>query len=157
VVRDRAAFWAALAEDQDRPMLVDVPVVAVPVGASAEDVAVCVDTLLDNVFTHTPEGALIAVELTALPSGGARLTVADSGPGFPDPALAAERGVGTGRYSTGLGLDIARRAAAGSGGVLALGASRHGGASVAVEFGPPRDESGGVGGGRRRRAPRRSR
>ncbi|MEY9931418.1 signal transduction histidine kinase [Catenulispora sp. GP43] len=137
VVAERAAFWAALAEDQDRRMLVDVPPTAVPVGATADDVAVCVDTLLDNVFTHTPEGTLMAVELVATGAGGARLTVADAGPGFPDATAAARRGTGSRPHSTGLGLDIARRVAVGTGGTLVLGASRFGGAAVIAEFGPP--------------------
>lgn len=140
VVAERAAFWAALAEDHARPMRVAVPAAAVPVGATAQDVTVCVDTLLDNVFTHTPEGTAMAVELTACASGGARLTVADAGTGFPDPAAAVERGAGTRARSTGLGLDIARRVAAGSGGALLLGASRLGGAAVTVEFGPPHQD-----------------
>jgi signal transduction histidine kinase len=141
VVADRAAFWAALAEDQDRRMFVDVPSGAVPVGAAADDVAVCVDTLLDNVFTHTPDGTPMSVELTGAASGGARLTVADSGPGFPDAAAAAERGVGTRPHSTGLGLDIARRVATGSGGTLVLDTSPSGGAAVIVEFGAARDDA----------------
>jgi signal transduction histidine kinase len=140
VVAERAAFWAALAEDQRRPMLVAVPSGPVPVGAAADDLAVCVDTLLDNVFTHTPEGTPMAVQLSTTARGGARLTVADSGPGFPDPAAAAERGAGTAPHSTGLGLDIARRVAVGSGGTLVLTASQYGGAAVLVEFGPPHDD-----------------
>lgn len=142
VVAERAAFWAALAEDQGRVMRVAVPAGAVPVRARVDDVAVCVDTLLDNVFTHTPEGTAMSVELAVAESGGARLTVADSGPGFPDPAAAAERGAGTGLHSTGLGLDIARRVAAGSGGSLAVGASVSGGAAVVAAFGPPADDGG---------------
>jgi signal transduction histidine kinase len=130
-----------LAEDQDRRMFVDVPSGAVPVGAAADDVAVCVDTLLDNVFTHTPDGTPMSVELTGAASGGARLTVADSGPGFPDAAAAAERGVGTRPHSTGLGLDIARRVATGSGGTLVLDTSPSGGAAVIVEFGAARDDA----------------
>ena len=141
VVAERAAFWSALAEDQGRRIAVDVPFVAVPVGASADDVTVCVDTLLDNVFTHTPEGTAMAVELTAAASGGARLIVADAGAGFPDAAAAVERGTGARVHSPGLGLDIARRVAAGSGGTLTLGVSRFGGAAVVVEFGPPRHEA----------------
>ena len=156
VVADRAAFWAALAEDQSRRMFVDVPSAPVLVGATADDVAVCVDTLLDNVFTHTPEGTPMGVQLTGTASGGARLTVADSGPGFPDAAAAAERGVGTRPHSTGLGLDIARRVATKSGGTLVLGTSSSGGAAVIVEFGAARDDAAPV---RRqgRRARRRSR
>lgn len=137
VVRDRAAFWSALAEEQDRMMRVDVPDRPLWVGAAADDLAVCVDTLLDNVFTHTEEGTPFAVRLAPAPGGGASLTVADSGPGFPD-ASALERGVSTGPRSTGLGLDIAARVATGSGGTLTLTASVSGGAAAVVEWGPPR-------------------
>jgi signal transduction histidine kinase len=61
-----------------------------------------------------------------------RLTVEDEGPGIP----AAEAGPGLGgRRSTGLGLDIVRRAAAGTGGTLVVGNGVTGGARVDVEFG----------------------
>lgn len=85
-----------------------------------------------------------AVTLSTAAVGGARLIGADSGPGFPDPATAPERGAGTRTHSTGLGLDVAGRVAAGSGGTLVLSASRYGGAAVVVDFGPPRDEAGAV-------------
>ena len=139
VVRDRAGFWSALAEDQDRPMTMDVPAAAVLVGVSEDDLAVCVDTLLDNVFAHTAEGVPFTVRLTATPGGGGVLTVADAGPGFTDPVQAASRGAGSGSgRSTGLGLDIARRTAELSGGALTLARSPSGGAAVVVELGPPR-------------------
>lgn len=137
VVRDRAAFWSALAEEQDRMMSLDVPGRPLWVGVTADDLAVCVDTLLDNVFTHTEEGTPFAVRLAAMAGGGASLTVADSGPGFPDGS-ALERGVTSGPKSTGLGLDIAARVAVRSGGTLTLTASVSGGAAAVVELGPPR-------------------
>ncbi|MEY9855049.1 signal transduction histidine kinase [Catenulispora sp. GAS73] len=140
VVRDRAAFWAALAEDQDRLMRVDVPSRALPVAATADDLTVCLDTLLDNVFTHTSDGTPFTVTLTPSSSGGGVLTVADAGPGFP-ATQAPGRGIGTGPHSTGLGLDIARRVAAASGGTLTLADSLSGGAAVVVELGPPNDGS----------------
>jgi signal transduction histidine kinase len=73
--------------------------------------------------------------------GGATLTIADSGPGFPHSS-ALERGVSSGPRSTGLGLDIAARVAARSGGTLTLTASVSGGAAAVVELGAPRPAEG---------------
>lgn len=137
VVEERAAFWSALAEEQDRPMRLDIPGRPVWVGAAADDLAACVDTLLDNVFTHTEEGTPFTIRLVPMQGGGASLTVADAGPGFPD-ASAVERGMSTSAGSTGLGLDIAARVATQSGGTLTLTASASGGAAAVVELGPPR-------------------
>ena len=143
VVRERAVFWSALAEEQGRPMAIDVPAVPIPVATSADELAVCVDTLLDNVFTHTAEGVPFTVRLSELRGGGGCLIVADAGPGFSDPDQALRGATaGTGR-STGLGLDIARRTAESSGGAFTLARSPAGGAAVVVELGPP---SGGVSG-----------
>ncbi|GAA1990165.1 HAMP domain-containing sensor histidine kinase [Catenulispora subtropica] len=141
VVRDRTTFWSALAEEQDRLMHVDLPPQPVWVAATPEDVSECVDTLLDNVFTHTDEGTPFTVRLIAATDGGATLTIADSGPGFPDPS-AVVRGTSTRLRSTGLGLDIATRVATRSGGTLTVTASTSGGAAVVVEFGPPRGDAG---------------
>ena len=148
VVRDRTAFWSVLAEEQNRLMRVDVPGYPVWVGATPEDVGECVDTLLDNVFTHTREGTHFTVRLMALPGAGATLTIADSGPGFPDPSTIG-RGTTSRSRSTGLGLDIATRVAMSSGGVLTLATSTSGGAAVVVEFGPAKAADGAP-----RRAPR---
>ncbi|MGH3374157.1 MAG: sensor histidine kinase, partial [Actinoallomurus sp.] len=133
VVGDRVRFWTVLAEDQDRPLTVPGPDgPPLPVAVSGEDLATCVDALLGNVFAHTPEGTAIAVGLEARSGGGARLTVADAGPGFgtADPL---ERGV-SGAGSSGLGLDIVRRTAESSGGSLSIGRSESGGALVTVEL-----------------------
>ena len=51
-----AMFWQPLAEDQDRPMTVEVVPGPVLVRASAEGLAACTDILLENVFSHTAEG-----------------------------------------------------------------------------------------------------
>jgi signal transduction histidine kinase len=135
VVGDRAAFWWALAEDQDRPMTVEVDPGPVLVRVSREDLAAMTDILLENVFSHTDEGVTFAVRLTRRPGGGAWLVVADDGPGFPDQDP-TQRGL-SGGGSTGLGLDIARRIAEASGGSLTVGASSSGGGAVTAALGAP--------------------
>jgi len=134
VVAERAAFWRPLAEDTDRAMTVDLAGGPVPVRASGEDLAACLDILLENVFAHTPEGAALAIRLSHRAGGGAWLVVADDGSGFPHAGL-TERGRSSGG-STGLGLDIARRIAEASGGTLTIGQSASGGGSVTVGLGP---------------------
>jgi len=135
VIAERTAFWRPLAEDQDRRMSVEVTAESAVVQVSREDLAACADVLLENVFTHTPEGAGLAVRLSQRVGGGAWLVVADDGPGFP-PGGPLRRGV-SGGGSTGLGLDIARRVAEESGGALTIGRSASGGGCVTLCFGPP--------------------
>jgi signal transduction histidine kinase len=134
VVAARTEFWRPLAEDQYRRMTVDLPGLRMPVLVSAQDMAACLDVLLENVFSHTPEGTSFSVRVSARARGGAWLVVSDDGPGFnhPDPA---RRGLSSGG-STGLGLDIVQRVAEASGGTLTLGRSPAGGAAVTVGLGP---------------------
>ena len=134
VVAARTAFWRPLAEDQYRRMSVDLPPWRMPVLVSAQDMAACLDVLLENVFAHTPEGTAFSVRVSARARGGAWLVVSDDGPGFshPDPA---RRGLSSGG-STGLGLDIVQRVAEASGGTMTLGRSAAGGAAVTVGLGP---------------------
>jgi signal transduction histidine kinase len=134
VVAARTEFWRPLAEDQYRRMTVDLPGWRMPVLVPAQDMAACLDVLLENVFAHTPEGTAFSVRVSARARGGAWLVVSDDGPGFnhPDPA---RRGLSSGG-STGLGLDIVQRVAEASGGTLTLGRSPAGGAAVTVGLGP---------------------
>ncbi|MBO4208661.1 sensor histidine kinase [Micromonospora echinofusca] len=134
VVGERVAFWSVLAEDTGRTVTLDLADGPLPVPVAADDLAAGVDALLANVFAHTPDGTAFRVRLTRQ-GGGAVLTVADEGPGIP-PGL-VRRGV-SGNDSTGLGLDIARRAAQASGGRLELGGRVGGGAVVRLHLGPPR-------------------
>ena len=140
VIADRCAFWEALAVDQRRPMRVQIAERRVPVGLSEGDLRTCLDALLGNVFAHTPEGTSFSVTVETRPDGGARIVVEDAGPGFPATGDAIRRGA-SGAGSSGLGLDIARRAARSSGGDLHLGATGAGGARVIVDLGPPRDSA----------------
>jgi signal transduction histidine kinase len=137
VVQERGRFWSALAEEQQRPMAVQVVSGPLLVRVGTEDLAAAVDVLLDNVFAHTPDGTAFAVELIARPAGGALLVVDDAGPGLPGPL---RRGASTGD-STGLGLDIARRTAVASGGTLTTQSAPMGGARVRLELGPPLEQA----------------
>ncbi|MDH2429592.1 HAMP domain-containing sensor histidine kinase [Sphaerisporangium sp. TRM90804] len=135
VVAERLDHWSMLARDQGRAVERDLASAPLRVGLAQETLVTCVDALLENVFAHTPEGTALAVHLSGRPEGGAVLQVTDRGPGFThhDPS---ERGV-SGGSSTGLGLDIVRRAARRAGGSLTLGSAPGGGARVTVELGPP--------------------
>ncbi|WP_422752035.1 ATP-binding protein [Micromonospora sp. WMMD708] len=134
IVGERVAFWAVLAEDTGRTVDLDLAAGPLPVGVPADELAAAVDALLGNVFAHTPEGTGFTVRLTREATGAA-LTVRDAGPGIP--AVLVERGASQ-AGSTGLGLDIARRAAQASGGRLDLGSGAQGGAVVTLWLGPPR-------------------
>jgi signal transduction histidine kinase len=132
VVGERVAFWSALADEQERATEVELPQSPLPVRASAEDLAAAIDALLENVIAHTPEGTAFSVRLDAA-DDGAVLEVADAGPGLPGDALVRGR---SDRGSTGLGLDIARRCAEGSGGSMTLGRSTTGGALITLHLHP---------------------
>ena len=134
VVGERAAYWRALAEDQERWMTVELPPFALPVRVAEQDLAACVDILLENVFAHTADGTAFSVRASPRTAGGAWIVVSDNGPGFSNPD-SSRRGLSS-AGSTGLGLDIARRIAEGSGGTLTLGRSPGGGGAVTIGLGP---------------------
>ena len=125
VVRDRVAFWSPLAEDQGRPLRVDLAAERVLVPLAAEDLTDLVDVLVDNVFAHTPERTGFEVRLQA-DRAEARLVVVDHGSGI-DGSPGGDR-----PGSTGLGLDIARRTARDAGGRLHLASDPGAGTTVVV-------------------------
>jgi signal transduction histidine kinase len=135
VVGDRVRFWSVLAEEEQRPVTIEVSPVPLAVRVAAGDLAAAVDALLGNVFAHTPEGTGLAVRVRPRAGGGAVVVVSDEGPGLPLADAALERGR-SGAGSTGLGLDIARRTAEASGGALGL-TSSPAGTDVTLELGPP--------------------
>jgi len=108
----------------------------VVVACTATDLAATVDALLGNVFAHTPSGCAFAISLEAA-GEQVVLTVSDEGPGWR-LAHAETRGR-SGAGSTGLGLDIARRTAAASGGSLEREQGPTGGAVVTVHLGRAHD------------------
>ncbi|GAA1887277.1 sensor histidine kinase [Asanoa iriomotensis] len=122
VVRDRVEFWSVLAEDTGRELRLSLADGPLPVAVAADELAAAVDALLGNVFAHTPDGTPFAVSLSA----DGVLVVSDAGPGLADAAVS--RGVSQGA-GTGLGLDIARRAA---GGALEISDNPGGGAVVTL-------------------------
>jgi LPXTG-motif cell wall-anchored protein len=133
VCAERVAFWSALAQDAGRPVDRRLPVGQIRVRASEADLAAALDALLENVFTHTPDGTPMCVEVSRLPDGGGRVVISDGGPGLN--AVAAGRGVSA-VGSTGLGMDIARRTAESAGGAMRTGTSALGGAAVELTFRP---------------------
>ncbi len=137
VVAERVAFWSALAEEENRVSHVVLPSGPLPVRLDDDDLSVCVDALLGNVFAHTPEGCDFAVILVARPGGGVWLTISDDGPGLPDPPALARGRSGAG--STGLGLDIVRRTIVEAGGTVTWGNRPAGGAMVRVDLVAPSD------------------
>jgi signal transduction histidine kinase len=135
VVRHQVAYWSVLAQDQDRQVTAQVPTAEVPVGASAEDLAVVVDTLIENIFSHTQPGTGFRIEVVTVDSQPL-LIVTDDGPGLGS-AESVQRG-DSGSGSTGLGLDIVRRMAERSGGRLTiLEPSEGSGSRIEVRFGRP--------------------
>jgi signal transduction histidine kinase len=129
----RAGFWQVLADEQGRRAHLTVPAGPVWVSLTEDELGAALDTLLENVFTHTPPGTAYAVAVTAPDPTHSLLVVEDEGPGFPHHGV-AERGASE-AGSSGLGLDIARRAARHTGGELTLADRPGGGARVEVRFG----------------------
>lgn len=132
VARDRLAYWAALAEDDGRAWSSALPDAAHTVQLADEELRAAIDALLGNVFAHTPDGTAYRVSVTA-DDGNVVLAVDDAGPGITRPDEMTARGH-AGGPSTGLGLDIARRAAEAAGGTLTVGASQLGGARVELRM-----------------------
>ncbi len=132
VVRDRLVFWSALADDQDRPWTVRGADKPAQVPLARADLTAALDALLGNVFRYTPEGTRFAVTLVHQADLVA-LVVEDAGPGIANTEHALRRGA-SGGGSTGLGLDIARRAAESTGGSLHVDRGPLGGARVQLRL-----------------------
>ncbi|MDH3425140.1 MAG: HAMP domain-containing histidine kinase [Acidimicrobiia bacterium] len=135
VVRHQVAYWSVLAQDQDRKVTTQVPTGEIPVGASVDDVVVVVDTLIENIFSHTESGIGFNIEVTTVDSQPL-LIVTDDGPGVGSVGSVQRGDSGSG--STGLGLDIVRRMAERSGGRLTILEPPEGsGSRIEVRFGRP--------------------
>ena len=128
VVAGRVDFWRPLAEDQGRILRLHGAPGARLVRLSDDDLRELVDTLLDNVFAHTPEGADIRVTISP-GDGQVDLVVEDAGPGMELPWRGRGHSAGG---STGLGLAIVHRFAEQADGTVELGRSDLGGLRVRV-------------------------
>ncbi|MEU6799827.1 sensor histidine kinase [Streptomyces neyagawaensis] len=132
VVRERMAFWSALAEDEGRKWRVAGVERPVRIPVARADLAAALDALLGNVFRHTAEGTAFAVDVHN-GEDAVIVLVSDAGPGIADPEAAMARGRGSGHDgSTGLGLDIVRRLAEATGGDVRIGSSVLGGTEVRI-------------------------
>ncbi|MFC9295977.1 sensor histidine kinase [Streptomyces sp. NPDC057011] len=157
VIRDRMAFWSALAEDEGREVRLAGVDRTVRIPVARPELAAALDAMLGNVFRHTPEGTPFAVDVHDA-SDAVIVLVSDAGPGIADPDAALRRGNDGARDgSTGLGLDIVRRVAESTGGDVRLGRSVLGGTEVRVWIGVDGRTRGGSGGVRTRRARRKRR
>lgn len=131
VVRARAEYWGALAEDQGRSWQVDVPTAPSRVAGRDTDVTAAIDAVIGNIFAHTPIGTAYRLSLTEH-DGMAVLEVVDHGPGVANRDL-LERGRSSGG-STGLGIDIVRNTAEAAGGSAEWASSSSGGTTVRIKF-----------------------
>lgn len=133
VVFDRVAFWRVLADEQGRELTVALNAGEIKVDLPEKTLQSVVDVLIGNVFSHTEPGTSLEIR-TRVREGLASLEVLDRGKGFG--GLMPERGVSS-VGSTGLGLDIARKAAESTGGGLQITERNGGGAAVRVLLGSP--------------------
>jgi signal transduction histidine kinase len=132
VIGRRAGFWSTLAAQEDRLCQVSISTEPTPVDLPEDDLAAMVDALVGNVFRHTPRGTAFALRVDRT-AGAVVLVVEDAGAGIVDGEQALARGASS--SSTGLGLDIALRAASATRGELTISRSRMGGACLTVQLG----------------------
>ena len=129
VVRHRTLFWNVLAERERRFLRVDAPPEPVLIPLGEAELGSVIDALIENVFKHTVRGTDLAVVVDTSESE-CSLVVEDGGEGFPDDDVLA-RGASSGG-STGLGLDITRRAIERAGGTIRFTRAESGGARIEI-------------------------
>ncbi|MFF1873533.1 ATP-binding protein [Kitasatospora herbaricolor] len=142
VVRGRAGFWAVLAQMDGRRCSAEITADPTPVELGAEELVAVVDALVGNVFRHTPPGTPYAITVRRV-GRSVELVVEDAGPGMAGAAGPGHRAAGPG--STGLGLDIAARAARATAGRLDIARGAPGGTRVTLTLGLRTDREPGTG------------
>ncbi len=130
VIGERIGFWGPLCDEQGRSLdwSPEAGQLWVPIGT--DELVAAFDVLIDNVLSHTPEGCRLSVTVNS-DARNARLLVDDAGPGFGEDELI--RGASS-AGSTGIGLSIVTKTAAGAGGTVSVRRSPLGGARVEVVF-----------------------
>jgi signal transduction histidine kinase len=132
VIGERMAFWSVLARDQGRECVVECATESARIRLGRKELAAALDSLLVNVFRHTPAAVPFSVRVVTH-AGWTTVVVDDGGAGIPDPEAALRRGA-SGGGSTGLGLDIARNAAETGGGTIHIERAGLGGARIRLRF-----------------------
>ena len=134
VLGDRAAAWRPVAEERGVELTTACPG---PVRASlGEDhLEQILDNLLANALDAVPSGGHVRVSAAAT-GQGARVTVADDGPGMSRPRQEAafRRFASTSPPRAGLGLAIVHRLVTSNGGSATLSDTPGGGLTVTVEL-----------------------
>jgi len=130
--RQRFDFWGVLAEEQGRDHSAEIPGTPILVALTHDELVAAIDTVLENVFAHTAAG--VGYRVSVQDDGKVAMVVLeDDGPGYPSGSIIARGTSAAG--STGLGLDIVRRAAERSGGSVTLASSSSGGARMEISLG----------------------
>jgi signal transduction histidine kinase len=147
VVDDRAAAWGPVAEERGVELTTACPG---PVRASLGDghLEQILDNLLANALDAVQSGGHVTVSAAAT-GQGARVTVADDGPGMSQPQqdAAFRRFASTSPPGAGLGLAIVHRLVTSNGGSATLSDTAGGGLTVTVDLPgspPDRGRRGGV-------------
>jgi signal transduction histidine kinase len=134
VIGDRAAAWAPVAEERGVELTTACPG---PVRANLGDghLEQILDNLLANALDAVPSGGHVTVS-AAVTSQGARVTVADDGPGMNQPQqdAAFRRFASTSAPGAGLGLAIVHRLVTSNGGSATLSDTPGGGLTVTVDL-----------------------
>ena len=134
VIGDRAAAWAPVAEERGVELTTACPG---PVRASLGDghVEQILDNLLANALDAVPSGGHVSLRATVT-GQGARVTIADDGPGmsWPQQEAAFHRFASTSPPGAGLGLAIVHRLVTSNGGSATLSDTPGGGLTVTVDL-----------------------
>jgi len=134
VIGDRAAAWGPVAEERGVELTTACPG---PVRASLGDghLEQILDNLLANALDAVPSGGHVTVSAAAT-AEGARVTIADDGPGMgrPQQDAAFRRFASTSPPGAGLGLAIVHRLVTSNGGSATLSDTPGGGLTVTVDL-----------------------
>jgi two-component system sensor histidine kinase BaeS len=132
LAEDAVAAHAPLAERQGVELSASVDRPLPEVDLDSNRIRQVLDNLLSNALRHTPSGQRVQVRVAA-EDNGVRITVTDSGPGFPPEKLAGvfDRFTRAADSSgSGLGLSIARDLVEAHGGTISASNTPAGGAAV---------------------------
>jgi len=139
VARRLVADMAPVALDRDQDLALDAPDTPVTAPGDQDAVHLALRNLIENALAHAPAGSTVEVRV----GPGARVTVADSGPGVPDDLKPhiferyRNRAASNDGRGVGLGLAIVREIMVTHGGHAAVRESDLGGAEFVLDFDSP--------------------